>query len=240
VYALNIILRQKRLSELQKDFINNMTHEFKTPISTIHIASEALLQDASISGDKSLKNYTQIIKEQNERLNRQVEKVLQIAEIERKEIELKYEEVGAHKQINSIAKSVELKLKNREGKIEINLGAVDDVLHCDKLHLTNILYNIIDNSLKYTQSKPAIKIETSEMERFLYLKISDNGMGIPQEHLQEVKNKFFRVPTGRVHNVKGFGLGLYYVDQICKAHNWQWDIESKLGEGTTILLKIKR
>mgnify|MGYP003385667086 FL=1 len=240
VYALSIILRQKRLSELQKDFINNMTHEFKTPISTIHIASDALLQDASISGDKSLKNYTQIIKEQNERLNRQVEKVLQIAEIERKEIELKYEEVGVHKQINSIAKSVELKLKNREGKIEINLGAVDDVLYCDKLHLTNILYNIIDNSLKYTQSKPSIKIETSEMERFLYLKISDNGMGIPQEHLQEVKNKFFRVPTGRVHNVKGFGLGLYYVDQICKAHNWQWDIESKLGEGTSILLKIKR
>jgi len=240
VYALSIILRQKRLSELQKDFINNMTHEFKTPISTIHIASEALLQEASINGDKSLKNYTQIIKEQNERLNRQVEKVLQIAEIERKEIELKYEEVGVHKQINSIAKSVELKLKNREGKIEIILNAADDVLHCDKLHLTNILYNIIDNSLKYTQSKPSIKIETSEMERFLYLKISDNGMGIPQEHLQEVKNKFFRVPTGRVHNVKGFGLGLYYVDQICKAHNWQWDIESKLGEGTSILLKIKR
>ena len=240
VYALNIILRQKRLSELQKDFINNMTHEFKTPISTIHIASEALLQDASISGDKSLKNYTQIIKEQNERLNRQVEKVLQIAEIERKEIELKYEEVHVHKQINSIAKSVELKLKNRKGDIEINLDAADDVLHCDKLHLTNILYNIIDNSLKYTQSKPSIKIETSEMERFLYLKISDNGMGIPQEHLQEVKNKFFRVPTGRVHNVKGFGLGLYYVDQICKAHHWQWDIESKLGEGTSILFIIKR
>jgi len=240
VYALNIILRQKRLSELQKDFINNMTHEFKTPISTIHIASEALLQDESISGNKTLKNYTQIIKEQNERLNRQVEKVLQIAEIERKEIELKYEEVGIHKQINLIAKSVELKLKNREGNIEIKLNALDDNLFCDKLHLTNILYNIIDNALKYTNTKPILKIETSEMERFLYLKISDNGIGIPQEHLQEVKKKFFRVPTGKVHNVKGFGLGLYYVDQICKAHNWQWDIESKLGEGTSVLLKIKR
>lgn len=240
VYALNIILRQKRLSELQKDFINNMTHEFKTPISTINIASDALLQDNSVSSDKSLINYTQIIKEQNERLNRQVEKVLQIAEIERKEIELKYEEVSLHTQINSIAKSVELKLKNRDGKIEINLNAVNDVLFCDKLHLTNILYNIIDNSLKYTQLKPTIKIETSELERFLYLSISDNGTGIPQEHLHEVKNKFFRVPTGRVHNVKGFGLGLYYVDQICEAHNWEWDIESKLGEGTTILLKIKR
>ncbi len=240
VYALNIILRQKRLSELQKDFINNMTHEFKTPISTIHIASEALLQEGVMRGEKSLHNYTQIIKEQNERLNRQVEKILQIAEIERKEIELKYEAIELHKQIKSIAKSVELNLRNREGKIKLNLKAQDAVLHCDKLHLTNILYNIIDNALKYTQSKPFIKIETSEMERFLYLKISDNGMGIPQEHLKEVKKKFFRVPTGKIHNVKGFGLGLYYVDQICNAHQWCWLIESKLGEGTSILLKIKR
>lgn len=240
VYALTIILRQKRLSELQKDFINNMTHEFKTPISTIHIASDALLQDDKIKEEKNLVNYSQIIKEQNERLNKQVEKVLQIAEIERKEIELKFEEISLHERISSIVKSVELKLKKRDGHIETKLLAIDDIVNCDKLHLTNIIYNIIDNALKYTHSKPRIIIETSEMERFLYLKISDNGIGIPQEHLQEVKKKFFRVPTGRVHNVKGFGLGLYYVDQICKAHHWQWDIESKLGEGTSILLKIKR
>lgn len=240
VYALTIILRQKRLSELQKDFINNMTHEFKTPISTIHIASDALLQDDKIKQEKNLVNYSQIIKEQNERLNNQVEKVLQIAEIERKEIELKFEEISLHERINSIVNSVELKLKKRDGLIETKLLAIDDIVNCDKLHLTNIIYNIIDNALKYTHSKPRIIIETSEMERFLYLKISDNGIGIPQEHLEEVKKKFFRVPTGRVHNVKGFGLGLYYVDQICKAHNWLWNIDSKLGEGTSILLKIRR
>lgn len=240
VYALTIILRQKRLSELQKDFINNMTHEFKTPISTIHIASDALLQDKKIKEDRNLSNYTQIIKEQNNRLNKQVERVLQIAEIERKEIDLKYEEISIHERINSIVKSVELKLQKRGGKIETKLKAEDDLLHCDKVHLTNILYNIIDNALKYNTEKPHLTIETIQMERFLLLKISDNGMGIPKEHLLSVKKKFFRVPTGRVHNVKGFGLGLYYVDQICKAHHWQWDIESILKEGTTVLLKMKR
>jgi len=240
VYALTIILRQKRLSELQKDFINNMTHEFKTPISTIHIASEALLHDDKIQGEKSLENYTQIIKEQNERLNKQVEKVLQIAEIERGEIDLKLEEISLHERINSIVKSIELKLQKNGGSISMDLLAKDDIMDCDRLHLTNILYNIIDNAIKYTGENTSINIQTTELEGFLHLKISDNGIGIPQEHLQNVKKKFFRVPKGMVHDVKGFGLGLFYVDQICNAHNWKWDIDSKLGEGTSILLKFKR
>ncbi len=240
VYALIIILRQKRLFELQKDFINNMTHEFKTPISTIHIASDALLNESTISEDKSLSNYTQIIKEQNERLNRQVEKILQIAALERREIDLKFEEIELHKSILSIVKSVELTLQKRGGEIRTNLKASNNLIVCDRLHLTNILYNIIDNAIKYNNQKPSITIETKEVERFLYLKISDNGIGIPQEELSNVKNKFFRVPTGKVHNVKGFGLGLYYVDQICKAHNWLWEIKSEKGKGTTVLFKIKK
>jgi two-component system phosphate regulon sensor histidine kinase PhoR len=240
VYALSIILRQKRLFELQKDFINNMTHEFKTPISTIHIASEALLNNKVISTEKTLSNYTQIIKEQNERLNRQVEKILQIAALERREIDLKFEEIALHQSINSIVKSVELSLQKRNGEIHTRLQATNDIIVCDKLHLTNILYNIIDNAIKYTNQKPSITIETKEVERFLYLKISDNGIGIPQEELGNVKNKFFRVPTGKVHNVKGFGLGLYYVDQICKAHNWNWDIKSEKNKGTSVLFTIKK
>jgi len=240
VYALIIILRQKRLFELQKDFINNMTHEFKTPISTILIASEALLSDQIIAKEKNLSNYTQIIKEQNERLNRQVEKILQIAALERREIDLKFEEIELHQSIKSIVKSVELTLQKRGGEIHTNLDATKDLIVCDKLHLTNILYNIIDNAIKYNNLKPSITIETKEVERFLYLKISDNGIGIPQEELGNVKNKFFRVPTGKVHNVKGFGLGLYYVDQICKAHNWQWEIESEKNKGTTVLFRIKK
>ena len=240
VYALSIILRQKRLSELQKDFINNMTHEFKTPISTIGIAAAALLNDRAIFGEKNLTNYTQIIKEQNLRLNKQVEKILQIAEIERQEIELNFEKTRLNDSINAIVKSVELSLEKRAGKIVTHLNASNDLILCDKLHLTNILYNIIDNAIKYNHQNPHIKIETSEMDRFLYLRVSDNGIGIPKEKINKVKNKFFRVSTGRVHNVKGLGLGLYYVSQICKAHNWHWEIESKPNKGTTVLFKIKR
>ena len=239
VYALNIILRQKRLSELQKDFINNMTHEFKTPISTINIASDVLLRDDLIKNNNELSNYAQIIKEQNERLNWQVEKVLQITEIEQGRMKLKSEKIYLNESIRSVVSSVKLNLETKGGRISTNLDAKDDLIECDKLHLTNILYNILDNAIKYSNKNPEIIIETSEMEGFLYLNISDNGIGIAEEHIQNVKNKFFRVPTGKVHNVKGFGLGLYYVSQVCKAHHWHWEIKSEKGKGTSVLFKIK-
>ena len=239
VYALNIILRQKRLSELQKDFINNMTHEFKTPISTINIASDVLLRDELIKNNNDLSNYAQIIKEQNERLNWQVEKVLQITEIEQGRIKLKNEKIYLNESIRSVVSSVKLNLETKGGRISTNLDAKNDLIECDKLHLTNILYNIIDNAIKYSNKNPEIIIETSEMEGFLYLNISDNGIGIAEEHIQNVKNKFFRVPTGKVHNVKGFGLGLYYVSQVCKAHHWHWEIKSEKEKGTSVLFKIK-
>ena len=240
VYAINIILRQKQLSELQKEFINNMTHEFKTPISTILIAADALLEEEQIKNKQDLKNYTQIIKEQNERLNRQVEKVLQVTKIGRKEIELKKEAISLHENIKSIVNSVKIKLEKKQGTIKTHLNASLDVVHCDKLHLTNIIYNIIDNSIKYSGEKPLITIETNKMEGFLQLVITDNGIGIADKHIPEIKKKFYRVPTGKVHNVKGFGLGLYYVNQVCRAHDWKWDIKSTIGKGTSIIFKIKQ
>ena len=239
VYALNIILRQKRLSELQKDFINNMTHEFKTPISTINIASDVLLRDELIKKNNDLNNYAQIIKEQNERLNWQVEKVLQTTEIEQGRMKLKKEKIYLNESVRSVVASVKLNLETKGGGISTNLDAKNDLIECDKLHLTNILYNIIDNAIKYSNKNPEIIIETSEMEGFLYMNISDNGIGIAEEHIQNVKNKFFRVPTGKVHNVKGFGLGLYYVSQVCKAHHWHWEIKSEKEKGTSVLFKIK-
>lgn len=239
VYALNIILRQKRLSELQKDFINNMTHEFKTPISTINIASTALIENEQIRKEAGLQNYTRIIKEQNERLNRQVEKVLQIAEIERESLEMNKESVALHKLLNSAAASVNLLIEKSGGKTQLALNATSDTIKCDKLHMTNIVYNILDNAIKYCGTKPNIYIETKEMEGFLCLEINDTGVGIPAEHLQKVKRKFYRVPTGKIHDVKGFGLGLFYVDQVCKAHHWQWEIKSKPKEGTQIRFKLK-
>ena len=240
VYAINIILRQKQLSELQKEFINNMTHEFKTPISTILIAADALLEEEQIKNKQDIKNYTQIIKEQNERLNRQVEKVLQVTKIGRKEIELKKEAISLHENIKSIVNSVKIKLEKKQGIIKTNLNTSQDVIHCDKLHLTNIIYNIIDNSIKYSGEKPLITIETNKMEGFLQLVITDNGIGIADEHIPEIKKKFYRVPTGKVHNVKGFGLGLYYVNQVCKAHDWKWDVKSTIAKGTSIIFKIKQ
>lgn len=240
VYAINIILRQKQLSELQKEFINNMTHEFKTPISTILIAADALLEEEQIKNKQDLKNYTQIIKEQNERLNRQVEKVLQVTKIGRKEIELKKEAISLHENIKSIVNSVKIKLEKKQGIIKTNLNTSQDVIHCDKLHLTNIIYNIIDNSIKYSGEKPLITIETNTMEGFLQLVITDNGIGIADKHIPEIKKKFYRVPTGKVHNVKGFGLGLYYVNQVCRAHDWKWDVKSTIGKGTSIIFKIKQ
>ena len=239
VYALNIILRQKQLSELQKDFINNMTHEFKTPISTINIASDVLLGDDHIKNNVDLSNYTQIIKEQNERLNWQVEKVLQITEIEQGRMNLKSEKIHLNESIKSVVGSVKLNLETKGGDVITNLLAKNDLINCDKLHLTNVLYNIIDNAIKYSEENPQIIIESSEMAGFLYLSISDNGIGIAEEHIENVKNKFFRVPTGRVHNVKGFGLGLYYVNQVCKAHHWDWEIKSEKEKGTSVLFKIK-
>ena len=150
------------------------------------------------------------------------------------------EEAKNNESIKSVVSSVQLNLKTKGGDVKTNLLAKNDLINCDKLHLTNVLYNIIDNSIKYSNKNPQIIIETSEMAGFLYLSISDNGIGIAEEHIEKVKNKFFRVPTGRVHNVKGFGLGLYYVSQVCKAHDWDWEIESKIGKGTNILFKIKQ
>jgi two-component system phosphate regulon sensor histidine kinase PhoR len=239
VYSLNVILRQKKLSELQKDFINNMAHEFKTPISTIHIAADALIQNKGIKKNADLKNYSQIIKEQNKRLNLQVEKVLQIADLERGKVDMKREDVSLHQIIKSVINSVDIKIIKKEGKVIENLNSSNDLLRCDKVHVTNILYNLIDNSIKYSNQAPIISISTKDVEGFLYLTIKDNGIGIPFEYVDEIKKKFFRVPKGKIHNVKGFGLGLFYVDEVAKAHSWQFTISSTPGVGTSIQFKMK-
>ena len=238
VYSINIILKQKRLSELQKNFINNMTHEFKTPISTINIASKALNDNNTIKLDKNLSNYSSIIFEQNQRLNLQIEKILEIAKIEREKIKLKKELINLNEIIKTIINSVNLSLIELNAKVILNLSNDDIFIKCDKIHLSNVLYNIIDNALKYSQPNPKITIETLFEKNHATIKVSDNGVGIPKEFISKVSNKFFRVPTGKIHNVKGFGLGLFYVNEICKAHNWTWKINSTENSGTEITFKI--
>lgn len=238
IYALAVILRQRRLSQMQKDFINNMTHEFKTPISTIKISSNVFLQNENIQKDQRLHKYANIINEQNERLNNQVEKVLQIARIEGESFELKKEELDVNNILQDIIQSVEIKVNQLGGKINSKLGGTQSKITADKLHLTNIIHNLIDNAIKYCKATPEITVETKDIDGNLELSIADNGIGIDKEFQSKIFQKFYRVPTGNVHNVKGFGLGLFYVKNICKAHGWKINIESEKGEKTKVLIKM--
>jgi two-component system phosphate regulon sensor histidine kinase PhoR len=238
IYSMFIILRQKQLSELQRDFINNMTHEFKTPISTINISTDVFLQNEYIKQDARLNRYAGIIKEQVLRLNTQVEKVLQLAKIERNNIELNIEEIDLAELIRNISMSMELKVGEKQGVLKLDLKAPHSIVRADRIHLTNILHNLVDNAVKYAKNAPEITIRLSNERNDLILQIEDNGIGIPKEHQKKVFEKFYRVPTGNVHNVKGFGLGLFYVKTICDTHKWKLILTSEPGKGTTIEIRM--
>lgn len=240
LYSIFVILRQKRLSEMQKDFINNMTHEFKTPISTIKISADVFLNNKEIQADKRLNQYAQIIKDQNQRLNNQVEKVLQLAKIEKDNFKLNLEKLDLHDLMESILKSIKLKIENEGGKMICQLDATNSIIKADQLHLTNILHNLLDNAIKYCKEVPNIEVSTESFDKGVLLKIKDHGIGISKEHQSKVFNKFYRVPTGNVHNVKGFGLGLFYIKNICEGHGWKLNLESEESKGTTISILMKR
>ncbi len=238
VYALYVILSQKRLSDMQKDFINNMTHEFKTPISTIKISSDVFLKEEKIANDARLNKYANIIKQQNERLNSQVEKVLQIAKLERENFKLNKESINLHELLNSIIQSMEIKVNKHQGEISSALDAINPLIMADRLHLSNIIQNLIDNAIKYCNGNPEIQIRTAVENNKLSLIIKDKGIGIKKEFQNKVFEKFYRVPTGNVHNVKGFGLGLFYIKNICDAHGWNIHLDSEYQKGTQISIEI--
>ncbi len=240
IYSMSVILRQKRLSELQKDFINNMTHEFKTPISTIKISSEFLLKNKEIIQNKKLYKYVEIIQEQNKRLNNQVEKVLHIAKFDKRRIELNKEEINIHELLETIFDSVKLKVKEQNGVFKSELKAKNPIIFADHLHFTNVIYSLLDNAIKYSPDKPEITISTEDIGNKIYLRIKDNGIGIKKEHQKLLFRKFYRVPTDDVHDVKGFGLGLYYSSRVCKAHGWKLLVESAPEKGTTVSIVIKK
>lgn len=237
IYSISVILRQKRLSEMQKDFINNMTHEFKTPISTINISSNVLLRTPAIQQDKRLQQYAAIIKEQNNRLNKQVEKVLQFARIEKKDFKLKLESIDLNDLLQNIAYSVQLRVDELKGAFNLNLCDDTVFVKADRLHLTNILHNLLDNAIKYSEEEVIIGLSCIKMNSTIKIIISDKGIGIPKEYQKKIFKKFFRIPTGNVHNVKGFGLGLFYVRNICRKHGWKLHLESE-GQGTVFSIQI--
>jgi len=238
-YSILVIFRQKRLSELQKDFINNMTHEFKTPISTINISADVVTNPSITSDPKRLAVYGNIIKEENHRLNMLVDKVLQIARIEKAGFQLKQEAI----ELNELIPPVVENCRNNSGKeatIKSLLSPHVGKVFADPVHLTNIIYNLLDNALKYSGEHPDILIETTQGNKNIYLRINDNGPGIPEGFQKKVFRKFFRIPTGNVHDIKGFGLGLYYVKNTCKAHGWKISLRSEPGEGCTFIISIPR
>ena len=234
IYSMIVILRQKRLSEMQKDFINNMTHEFKTPISTIKISSEVFKEHPRVQEDSRLAQYADIISDQNQRLNNQVEKVLNIARIERSSFELNKEVCDVHAILESILSGARVKIEEQNGTLSAAFEAANCTIQADKVHFSNIIHNLLDNAIKYCRTVPEITVSSRNTKKKLIVCIADKGIGIPKENQNKVFKKFYRVPTGNVHNVKGFGLGLFYIKNVCHAHGWKVALRSEEGKGTEI------
>jgi two-component system phosphate regulon sensor histidine kinase PhoR len=231
-YTLFVILKQKRLSEIQKDFINNMTHEFKTPISTIAVSAEVLKDPNIVNQPERLLNYTSIIEKENLRLKQQVERVLQMARLDKEDMGLKKERVEMNQLIQDAIRNTSVALHERHGKVKEECDSEPCLLHVDKLHITNVLANLLDNAIKYCRVEPEITIKTMHHAKGVTVEVQDNGIGISPENHKRVFQKFFRVPTGNVHDVKGFGLGLSYVKTIIEAHGGTISLQSEVGKGS--------
>jgi len=237
-FIILLILKQRKLSELKNDFINNMTHELKTPISTISLASQMLNDDTIHIDKKKVNSVTKIIRDESKRLEFQIEKVLQISLFEKGNIHFNVQEIDIHEIIETAVLNTDIKVKNKGGKISMNLQAKKHLIKGDKLHLTNIFFNLIDNAVKYSKEKrpPKITVKTSNIENRIKIIISDNGIGISKDGQKKIFNKFYRVPTGNVHDVKGFGLGLSYVKRIMDEHKGHISVRSELNKGTDFIL----
>jgi len=238
VYTLLVILKQRRLSEIQKDFINNMTHEFKTPISTIAISAEVLKNPGIIHTPERLLNYVTIIQNENHRLKQQVERVLQMARLDKEDIGLKKEQVDIHELICEAVKNITPSLQSKNGKINMDLNAMHNLVLVDRLHFINVFYNLLDNAIKYNHSSPEIIIRTHVDNKVLLISVSDNGIGISEENHKKIFHKFYRVPTGNIHDVKGFGIGLNYVKLIVEKHEGKVSLQSDLDKGSTFTIAI--
>ena len=231
-YISVTLLRQKKLSEMKNDFINNMTHELKTPISTISLATEVLLKAQHNSGDERTIRYSKIIYDENLRLKTLVERVLHVATIEKDNFKLSKSEIDIHELIFDIVNHMCLDQGTAPGIVNYNYLAEHFIIKADKLHITNIISNLIDNAFKYSDSKPIIKISTKDFESGILISIEDNGLGITSDTMKHIFEKFYRVPTGNVHNVKGFGLGLYYVKNMIEAHGGYVHVKSEINVGS--------
>jgi two-component system phosphate regulon sensor histidine kinase PhoR len=238
--TVRTMLRQKKLSEIKNDFINNMTHEFKTPLATISLAVDALRNEKVVSDREKMSYFSTIIKEENKRMNRQVETILKAALLDKQEVQLLLRPIHAHLVVKDVVENFTLQLEERNGKAELLLNAENDFIDADEVHFSNLINNLIDNAIKYSKEDqpPLIKITTQSTAKSFVIVIEDNGIGMNKETVKRVFEKFYRAHTGNLHNVKGFGLGLSYVKTMVEAHGGQITVDSVLGRGSTFTIEF--
>jgi two-component system phosphate regulon sensor histidine kinase PhoR len=239
-YALYVIIKQQKLSEIQKNFINNLTHEFKTPIASIELAAKVLSNPAIIEQPERLKEYVKIVGQQNKRLSDHVEKLLQMATIEKTKLQLHLEQV----ELNSFITESICEFKNSQNGNAYSINLVSKVksavVLADKLHFSNLIFNILDNAIKYCQVDPEIIVRLEETRHHYLISFDDNGIGIPRDYCKKIFNRFYRIPTGNVHDVKGFGLGLDYVHKIVLRHRWRINVIENSRKGSTFIVEIQK
>jgi two-component system, OmpR family, phosphate regulon sensor histidine kinase PhoR len=236
--TIRTLLKQKKLSEIKSDFINNMTHEFKTPLATISLAVDALKNERVSSNKEKSDYFTGIIKEENKRMNKQVETILQAALLDKKEVQLNMKRLLAHDIIINVLNNINLQVEEKGGTIDVDLEAENDLILADEVHFTNVVNNLLDNAVKYSKDNLHIKLSTKNAGNHLKIKIEDNGIGMNKETLHRIFEKFYRAHTGNVHNVKGFGLGLSYVKTMIDAHHGTIKAESVLGKGSSFTISL--
>lgn len=232
-FSLGIIIRQKRLSEVKNDFINNMTHELKTPISTISLSSELLLRLELPQDEEKMRKYASIIYKENKRLEKQVERVLNIAKLDKDKVILNKEQIDLIAILEEVKENFNFNQAQGGGQIQLNYPSDQALICADPVHLTNVLFNLVDNAVKYCKLSPSIQMTVQAEKEGYRIEIHDNGIGIRKEDQKLIFDKFYRVPTGNIHDVKGFGLGLYYVKLIVEAHQGKIDVRSNPDKGTT-------
>jgi signal transduction histidine kinase len=236
--SIRVLLRQKKLSDMKSDFINNMTHEFKTPIATINLAADALANPKVQTDGGLISRYISIIKSENRRMNTQVEQVLQTAQLDRKEVQLQKSRVELTPIIEHAVELMQIQFDNRGSRVQMDLDSIHMTLEGDEMHLANVFTNLLDNALKYSKETPEVLISSKKIGNYALISVQDKGIGMNRETKQRIFEKFYRVPTGNVHNIKGFGLGLSYVKAIVEAHNGEVSVETESGVGSTFHIKL--
>ena len=238
--TVRTMLRQKKLGEIKNDFINNMTHEFKTPIATISLAVDAMKNEKVLQDRSKMSYFSAIIKEENQRMNRQVETILKASQLEKQEVELNMQPLHVHEVIKDVVDNFALQLQEKGGKAELALNAANDLIMADEVHFSNMINNLIDNAVKYSKENTPLllKITTQSNGKNLTIRVEDNGIGMNKETVKRVFERFYRAHTGNLHNVKGFGLGLSYVKTVVEAQGGEIKVDSVLGRGSIFIIDL--